>query len=358
MTTRRYNPLLDSWVIVAENRLKRPWSGEKHMVNNEISKECTNVSSDLYKNNPLAPGIIRDNGEKNPLYEGVYIFENDFPTFKKNDQEENKECSDSEKDDLFVEEKSLSGICKVICYSGKSTDRLSIMNTNAICDVINSWCNEFNTLKYEYDWIQIFENRGSEVGSSNMHPHCQLWAMNYIPSIPLKKDEMQMKYFEKHNKNMLFEYMLKEVTKKERIIVENNDWIVLVPYWAMWPFETIVLPKFMVQNIGQLTNDQRISLSIILKIILLKYDLIFDYPFPYMFGISNAPSGKYLQKSQRHWQLHFEFYPPLLRSSTIKKYLAGFEVFAEPQRDLTPEMAASIIRKQDSKEIQKLLNDS
>ncbi|CEF67155.1 Galactose-1-phosphate uridylyltransferase [Strongyloides ratti] len=351
MTTRRYNPLLDSWVIVAANRLKRPWSGEKY--DNDCLNNHNNILIDLPKSNPLAPGALRDNGERNPMYNGIYVFENDFPTFNKYKQDIKK--NHSEKDDLFVEENELSGICKVICYSEKTSDRLSIMSVEKICNILNTWCEEFEKLKYEFDWIQIFENRGAQVGSSNDHPHCQLWAMNYIPSIPLQKDKMQKLYYEKNRKNMLYEYMKREIEKKERIIVENEDWIVLVPYWAFWPFETMILPKFNIQYITELTESKKKSFAIILKILLLKYDLIFDYPFPYMFGIINAPSGEYLNKFKDYWQLHFHFYPPLLRSSTIKKHLAGFEVFSEPQRDLTPEDAASIIKKQQNNEIHELL---
>uniref|UniRef100_A0A0K0F863 Galactose-1-phosphate uridylyltransferase n=1 Tax=Strongyloides venezuelensis TaxID=75913 RepID=A0A0K0F863_STRVS len=354
MTTRRYNPLLDSWVIVAADRLKRPWSGEKEVKYDSVSLDNhKNISIDIPINNPLAPGGIRDSGERNPMYSGVYVFENDFPTFNKDKQ--NIINNYSEKDDLFVEENLLSGICKVICYSEKTNDRLSVMSLDQIFNVLDTWCDEFEKLKFEFDWIQIFENRGSEVGSSNMHPHCQLWAMNYVPSIPLKKDEMQKIYFEKNGKNMLYEYMRKEIKRNERIINENDDWVVLVPYWALWPFETMILPKFNIQYITELSDSQKRSLATILKIILLKYDSIFDCSFPYMFGVINAPSGKYFNKPKPHWQLHFHFYPPLLRSSTIKKHLAGFEVFGEPQRDLTPETAADIIKKQQNKEIEDLL---
>uniref|UniRef100_A0A0K0DVD6 Galactose-1-phosphate uridylyltransferase n=1 Tax=Strongyloides stercoralis TaxID=6248 RepID=A0A0K0DVD6_STRER len=354
MTTRRYNPLLDSWVIVAANRLKRPWSGEKEeKYDNNCFTNHNNILVDFPVNNPLAPGGVRDNGEKNPIYNGVYVFENDFPTFNRYKQDSMN--NDLMKDDLFIEENGLYGVCKVICYSEKTNDRLSIMSVEKICSVLNAWCEEYEKLKYEFDWIQIFENRGSQVGSSNDHPHSQLWAMNYIPSIPLKKDETQKLYFEKNGKNMLYEYAKREIEKKKRIIVENEDWIVLVPYWAIWPFETMILPKFNIQYITELSDSKRKSLAIILKIILLKYDLIFNYPFPYMFGIINAPSGKYLNNLKSYWQLHFHFYPPLLRSATIKKHLAGFEVFAEPQRDLTPETAADIIKKQENEEIKDLL---
>uniref|UniRef100_A0AC35UHP9 Galactose-1-phosphate uridylyltransferase n=1 Tax=Rhabditophanes sp. KR3021 TaxID=114890 RepID=A0AC35UHP9_9BILA len=341
MASRRMNPMTGEWVISsATNRLNRPWSGE-HSISNQSKSVETNNQIKSVNNNPLSPGAKRGNQIANPNYVGTYVFENDFPTFTTTyvaDKSHNNE------EDIFISETNLTGICKVICYSEDSTERLSTLSITQICDVINVWCKEYEELFRKYDWIQIFENRGSEVGCSNIHPHGQLWASNYLPTIPSKKNEMQKKYFDKHGSQLLLDYAHKEMIKKERVIVQNASWLVVVPYWAVWPFETIVLPKFVVHNICQLNVVQKTELAEILKLLLTKYDKIFDCPFPYIFGANNSPSGIYLDNDLSHWQLHFNFYPPLLRSPTVKKHIAGYEVYAEPQRDLTPEVAAKTIR--------------
>uniref|UniRef100_A0A1I7TFS5 Galactose-1-phosphate uridylyltransferase n=1 Tax=Caenorhabditis tropicalis TaxID=1561998 RepID=A0A1I7TFS5_9PELO len=339
---RRYNPLIDEWIIVAVNRINRPWQGAK-------TEKSTggNVEKSSEKNQ-LAPGGVRSSGVVNEEYTSTFVFENDFPSFT-----EFEDCAGEEEDSDLFKQKEVRGVCKVICYHPDSQLTLAIMNLEEVRTVIDIWNQQYVELNPKYEWVQIFENRGAVVGCSNMHPHGQLWASNYLPSIPQKKHESQKKYFEKNRKVLLLDYLDQEMTKNERNIMRNEHWTWLVPYWAFWPFETMLLPNRHVERFTDLNETEKQSLSSILRALLIKYDNLFECSFPYMMGWSGAPTGSFLSEDCSFWQLHLSFFPPLLRSATVPKFLAGYEVFAEKQRDISPEIAAKTLREIDGEHYSK-----
>uniref|UniRef100_A0A1I7ZK48 Galactose-1-phosphate uridylyltransferase n=1 Tax=Steinernema glaseri TaxID=37863 RepID=A0A1I7ZK48_9BILA len=335
MSHRRYNPLKDEWVIVSTNRIDRPWKG---------STEKTDPSEGFQtveKLNPLAPDGVRANGETTPHYSGTYVFPNDFPVFT---EEPKKEALDGH--ELFKSQHDIRGTCKVLCFHPDSSLSLATMSEAQLLQVIEMWINQMNELKEKYEWIQIFENKGAAVGCSNSHPHGQLWCMNYLPNETTRKMRTQKEYYQRHGRPMLLDYVNQEREKKERVVLENEHWTVVVPFWAYWPFETLLLPNRQILRLEDITEKERYSLANIMKLLLVKYDNLFECSFPYMFGWHGAPTGKYLQEDCNFWQLHGAYFPPLLRSATVKKFMAGFEMHAEGQRDFSPEKAAEQLRKQ------------
>ncbi|GMR43432.1 hypothetical protein PMAYCL1PPCAC_13627, partial [Pristionchus mayeri] len=335
---RRYNPLLDEWVIVAANRVSRPWQG----ASTDSSKATSFQSSTTL--NPLAPGGMRSNGQMTPLYESVFVFDNDFPSFTNYDVE----ASESLDDDLFRQH-SIRGECRVICYHPNSEKSIALMDDKETLAVVRLWMMQFAELAPKWKWVQIFENRGAAVGCSNSHPHGQIWAGDFLPNLPQRKDDNQRKYYEKHGRPLLVDYIEKEEKKGERVVLINDHWIVVVPFWALWPYETMVIPRRPVKRLSQLTEDEQVSLAEILRRLMTKYDNIFRCAFPFAMGWLGAPTGSELGEGKddySHWQLHLVVHPPLLRSSTVPKYMAGYEILAEPQRDITAEMAAKTIRDQ------------
>lgn len=206
------------------------------------------------------------------------------------------------------------------------------------------WIEEFTVLSQKYTWVQIFENKGSSMGCSNPHPHCQLWCCSFLPSEPKTKDIKLREYFEKYKTSLLIDYVQKELVRKERIVIENDDWVVLVPFWAFWPFETMLISRNNRKRICELTSQEINNLAIVIKELTTKYDNLFKCSFPYSMGFHGAPTGSLLLNDANHWTLHAIYYPPLLRSSTIRKFMVGFELLCEGQRDLTPEQAAERLR--------------
>lgn len=219
-------------------------------------------------------------------------------------------------------------------------------------DIINEWIHQTSELGKKYLWVQLFENRGQMMGCSNPHPHCQIWASSFLPNEARVKDENLKKYFEKHQRPLLQDYVAKEIQKQERIVAQNDDWVVVVPYWAIWPFESMVLPKKQIQRFTDTNECQRDSLARILQILVAKYDNLFKCSFPYSMGWHGAPTGPELTKCHPHWTFHGIYLPPLLRSATVKKFMVGYELLAQAQRDLTPEKAAAMLREQDNKRFQ------
>ncbi|EDV21102.1 uncharacterized protein TRIADDRAFT_30823 [Trichoplax adhaerens] len=323
----RFNPLRQEWVIVSPQRLSRPWQGRR-----ETSEKKN--SSQINANNALAPGGLRPNGIVNPNYDSTYVFTNDFPALI-----ENFDC-----DHPLLRNAVAQGNCRVMCFHPRSDLTLPLMTETEILAVINKWSEEFEELGRKFNWVQIFENKGEIMGCSNPHPHCQIWSSNFIPNDASLEDKSQKNYYEKNGKVMLLEYAELELKKKTRIVVENNQWVALVPYWAMWPFEIMLLPKRHIKRFTELTEDDKAGLAECLKKFLTKYDNLFETSFPYSMGWLGAPTGSYLSQSCEHWQLHAHYYPPLLRSATVKKFMAGYEMVASPQRDLTAEMAAERLR--------------
>ncbi len=324
---RRYNPLTGEWILVSPHRALRPWQGAKETVSQEkkpaYDEKCY-----------LCPGNDRIGGETNPAYTGPYVFKNDFAALLTPDQ---TTPATIEPDALFQKEEA-HGECRVVCFSPRHDLSLPEMELPAIREVIDLWSDQAAELGEKYRWVQIFENKGAAMGCSNPHPHGQIWASDYLPNEATKEDIHQAAYLKKHGSNLLLDYAKSEVEKNERIVAINDDWVVVVPYWATWPFETLLLPRFAVKRLTDLTDCQRDNLADILKRMLIRYDNLFETSFPYSMGWHGAP---FLTDDVEHWQLHAHFYPPLLRSATVKKFMVGYEMLANAQRDLTAEQAAT-----------------
>lgn len=328
---RRYNPLLDEWVLVSPHRTKRPWHG--------LQEKPPDLALPGYDPSCyLCPGNSRADGKQNPQYENTYAFDNDFPAL----------LSDVE---FAVEDhhplaqaRSVGGTCRVLCYSHRHDLSLSQMEIAGIRYVVDLWADQSEELGKQYQWVQIFENRGEIMGSSMPHPHGQVWASNQIPNNPDREDRAQLTYYTAEGSLLLLDYLAFEESEQERIILQNEDWTVVVPFWAVWPFEILLLANQPVQYLHCLSSGQRLNLANILKALLTRYDRLFESPFPYSMGWHPAPYGS---KNFDYWQLHAHFFPPLLRSASVKKHLVGYEMLAEPQRDLTPEQAASILKNLD-----------
>lgn len=327
---RRYNPLTGEWVLVSPHRTKRPWQGKTEKI----------ALDSLPEHDPncyLCPENTRTGGEKNPLYHSTYVFENDFAALLP------EETPIEENAHALFRAQSVQGTCRVICFSPKHNLSLARMEHADIVRVIDIWAEQIQELGQEYLWVQVFENRGEMMGSSIPHPHGQVWASNQLPNEAYKENLHQKEYFEKSGRSLLTEYLIAEEESDERIVLKNEDWVVLVPYWAVWPFETLLLPRKPVQYMQDLSVRQRNNLATILNKLLIKYDNLFESPFPYSMGWHPAPNGA---MNYPYWQLHAHFYPPLLRSATVKKFLVGYEMLAEAQRDITAEQAAERLREQ------------
>lgn len=328
----RWNPLKAEWVLVSPHRMKRPWSGQ-------VEKTTEEQVPEFDPKNPLCPGVTRANGEINPVYESTFVFTNDFPALL-----EDVPAPKSDPEDSLFQMQEARGTCRVMCFHPKSNITIPLMTASEIRIVIDRWVEQQLELGQKFEWVQIFENKGAIMGCSNPHPHCQIWASSFVPNEPRIKNENQLAYYLKHGRPMLLDYVKKECVKKERLVLENEHWIVVVPYWAVWPFETMVLPKMHVQRFTDLSPSQRDSLADIMKRITTKYDNLFQSSFPYSMGWHGAPTGKFLKEDMKHWVFHGIYYPPLLRSATIKKFMVGYEMLAQCQRDLTAEQAAERLR--------------
>ncbi|XP_050977916.1 galactose-1-phosphate uridylyltransferase [Labeo rohita] len=328
----RYNPLRDSWVLVSAHRMKRPWKGQ-------VEKPPEDNIPRHDPNNPLCPGSVRANGEVNPEYDSTFMFDNDFPALQPDAPDPG-----SDHHPLF-QSKAARGVCKVMCFHPWSDITLPLMQPAEIRKVIDKWADLIVELGAEYTWVQIFENKGAMMGCSNPHPHCQVWASNFLPNEPALAERCQRDFLQKHGEPLLVQYARMEAQAQERVVVENEHWLVVVPYWATWPFQTLLLPRRHVLRLPDLTAQERDSLASIMKRLLTKYDNLFEVSFPYSMGWHGAPTGSHLKEDMSHWQLHAHYYPPLLRSATIRKFMVGYEMLANEQRDLTPEQAAEQLRK-------------
>ncbi|MGQ1911372.1 UDP-glucose--hexose-1-phosphate uridylyltransferase [Marinifilum sp. RC60d5] len=327
---RRYNPLTGEWILVSPHRSKRPWQGQVEKV---VEEKRPSHDPNCY----LCPGNDRIGGEKNPNYEDVYSFQNDFSALLQDTPK--GEYADG---DLFKAE-SESGVCKVICFSPDHSLTVPEMKVENIRKVVDLWCKEYKELgdREDIGYVQIFENKGAIMGCSNPHPHGQIWASGLIPLETSKETETQKEYFEKHGRTMLFDYLTSELEKKERIVVENDSFIALVPFWAVWPFETMIISKRAVSSLLELTDEERTGLADIYKKLTIKYDNLFEVSFAYSAGVHQAPTDG---EEHPEWHLHMHFYPPLLRSASVKKFMVGYEMLGTPQRDITAEGAAKRLR--------------
>ncbi|MCU7490137.1 MAG: UDP-glucose--hexose-1-phosphate uridylyltransferase [Bacteroidota bacterium] len=327
---RRLNILTGEWVLVSSERTKRPWQGQVEKVPPEIRPE---YDPNCY----LCPGNVRANGEYNPQYKSTYAFNNDFSALRLDTPESTLNDSD-----LLIA-RSEKGLCRVVCFSPKHNLTLAEMEIEDIKEVIRKWKVEYESLgsNPSINYVQIFENRGQIMGASNPHPHCQIWAEESLPVEPAKEQTRQLEYFRKKQKDLLLDYLSLEVGKKERIVYENELFVLLVPFWAVWPFETMIIPKRKIKSILEFSEDDIELFAEALKYCTVKYDNIFNVSFPYSSGIHQAPTDG---KDHPEWQLHMHFYPPLLRSASIKKFMVGYEMLANPQRDILPEKSAEILR--------------
>ena len=326
---RRLNLLTREWVLVSPQRTERPWSG-KVEASHEQAKP---YDPTCY----LCPGNVRAGGVKNPQYAGTFVFDNDYPALVPDLPE------------MEVDESGLTvaraerGICRVVCFSPRHDLRVARMDPLELGQVINAWIKQYQSLA-AFPWIhhvQIFENCGPIVGASNPHPHCQIWANASLPNEPAKEQASLLEYRARNHSCLLCDYLKFESERRDLLVCENEAFAVLVPYWAVWPFETLVLSKRHMASIDQLTATECDLLAGILKQITTRYDNLFEVPFPYSMGFHQGPTDK---TSHEEWHFHGHYYPPLLRSATVQKFMVGYEMLATPQRDLTPESAAIRLR--------------
>jgi UDPglucose--hexose-1-phosphate uridylyltransferase len=322
---RRLNLLTGEYVLVSPHRTKRPWQGQ---VERAAQPERPQYDPTCY----LCPGNTRANGDHNPQYDSTYVFTNDFAALLPDVPKHN-----SKPGSLFVAE-SVQGTSRVICFSPRHDLTLAEMAAADIRRVVDVWAEQVTELGETYDWVQVFENRGEAMGASNPHPHGQVWASDFLPNEAAREDRNQSYYFDTYGDVLLVEYAKDEIERGERVVVSNEEWVVVVPYWAVWPFETLVLPRRHTLRLPDLDDAQRDGLADALKRLTTRYDNLFEVSFPYSMGWHGAPT---MHGDFRHWQLHAHFYPPLLRSATVRKFMVGYEMLAESQRDLTPEQAAA-----------------
>lgn len=327
---RRRNPLTGEWVLVSPHRNNRPWSGAQESVSS-ISLPKHDPSC------PLCPNNTRANGEKNPDYQTTYVFDNDFAALTL------EESSSSEYSDLFTQS-AATGLARVICFSPHHNKSLPHLSAEDVRAVIDTWREQYKELSQRFCCVHLFENKGEIMGCSQPHPHGQVWAHDHISTEIEIEDQHQKRYFQKHQSPMLLDYASKEHADGKRVVLANDDWLVVVPYWAKWPFETLLICRSAVPDFNHLSESQADSLSTIIRQLTIKYDNVFNCSFPYSMGWHNAPA---INAASSHWVLHAHFYPPLLRSASVKKFMVGYEMLAESQRDLTPELAADILRKCD-----------
>lgn len=327
---KRYNPLTGDWVLVSPHRAKRPWQGQ---VEKSSLEERPSYDLECY----LCPGNERAGGKTNPDYKGTYVFTNDFSALLTGSPA--GEMNDGE---LFRAQ-SERGICRVICFNEDHSLTLPEMDVNAIRKVVDVWCEQFKEMGNNplINYVQIFENKGAIMGCSNPHPHGQIWSSSNVPEEPRKESETQKAYFGKHGRTLLGDYLAAEMEKKERLLAENDSFVALVPFWAVWPFEAMIISKRPVQNLLQLNEKERTGLAGIYKKLTIMYDNLFETSFAYSSGFHQAPTDG---KDYPEWHLHTHFYPPLLRSATVKKFMVGYEMLATPQRDITAEQAAQRLR--------------
>lgn len=327
---KRYNPLTGDWVLVSPHRSKRPWQGQ---VEKQPTQERPKYDPGCY----LCPGNERAGGKTNPGYKGTFVFTNDFSALLADTPQ-----GEIDEGELF-QAKSESGICKVICFSEDHSLTIPEMEVANIRRVVDVWCEQFEELgsNPEINYVQIFENKGAIMGCSNPHPHGQIWSSAGIPVEPAKECKTQKAWFEKHGRTLLSDYLQAELEKEARILAQNDSFVALIPFWAIWPFEAMIISKRPVQNILQLTDEERTGLAAIYQKLTIMYDNLFETSFAYSAGLHQAPTdgGNYPE-----WHLHMHFYPPLLRSATVKKFMVGYEMLATPQRDITPEQAARQLR--------------
>lgn len=327
---RRFNPLTGEWVLVSPHRLRRPWQGRVETLPDEARPAYDPACY-------LCPGNARAGDAVNPHYESTFVFDNDFAALL---PESHGRCS--REGTLFLARLE-RGMCRVVCFSPRHDLTLAEMSHDEIARVVDVWVEQWLDLgAHDFiRYVQIFENKGALMGCSNPHPHGQIWATESLPVEPEKEHRCQREYFHRHHRTMLEDYMSAELERAERIVCRNATWAAVVPFWAKWPFETLLAPLRPVQSIAALDEAERDGLADILRRMTVRYDNLFHVSFPYTMGLHQAPTDGL---DHPHWHLHLHFYPPLLRSASVQKFMVGFEMLATPQRDFTPEDAAEQLR--------------
>jgi len=323
---RRFNPLTCEWVLVSPHRTQRPWQGK-------LDRDSALVAAEYDPSCYLCPGNERAGGAHNPKYAGTFVFDNDYAALLPNSPY--LQLNDS---DLLIAQ-SEAGLCRVVCFSPRHDLPIPLMSRSAIRAVVDVWSEQFQELE-KVPWIrhiQIFENRGELMGASNPHPHCQIWANATLPNIPEKEISSFATYRNERNSCLLCDYVKLELSKKDRVVCQNDAFAVVVPYWAVWPFETLLLSKRHVGAMHEFSDAERNLLAEILQKITIRYENLFETSFPYTMGFHQRPSD-----GNQHPEFHFHghYYPPLLRSAAVRKFMVGYEMLGTPQRDITPESAA------------------
>ncbi len=326
---RRFNPLTGEWVLVSPQRLDRPWLGR---VDPPTAAARPAYDTACY----LCPGNLRASGDRNPEYERTFVFTNDYPALIPTTGAENGGTHP------LLQAAPQPGTCRVVCFSPRHDLSLAELATDEILDVVETWAEQTAELGRTYAWVQVFENKGEMMGASNPHPHGQIWASEDVPTLPAAEGRHQTDYQRSHGSSLLLDYVAEETRLADRVVVASEHWAAVVPFWAVWPFETLLLPRNPVMRLPDLSEEARLDLSQVLKRLLVRYDNLFEVSFPYSLGWHGAPFGG----ETEGWQLHAHIYPPLLRSAEVRKFLVGYEMLAEPQRDLTAEQAAERLRAQ------------
>ena len=327
LSHRRLNRLTGDWVLVSPQRLSRPWLGRTEGVGAAPSMP---YDPDCY----LCPGNARAGAARNPRYESTFVFDNDFPALT-------REGTAAPVEDGLLLASAEPGICRVVCFSPRHDASIADLSLPALRQVVDVWVDEYRGLG-AMPWVkhvQIFENRGTAMGASNPHPHCQIWATATVPDLPSREQGSQAAY--KSGACLLCDYLAIERERSERIVHANRAFTALVPFWAVWPFEMLVLPHRHVAAIDELTDEERTALADMMKQIVTRYDALFDAACPYSMGFHQRPTD---DEPHPEWHLHAHYYSPVLRSAAVHKFMVGYELLATPQRDLTPEAAAALLR--------------
>jgi UDPglucose--hexose-1-phosphate uridylyltransferase len=327
---RRLNPLTGEHVLVSPGRSRRPWQGRQESA---AAPPRPAHDPECY----LCPGNARAGGQRNPAYEGTFVFVNDFSALRP------REGSEPAASDPLFTALPEGGLCKVVCFSPRHDLTLPELPVADIDRVLETWARESAILGAREDiaCVQVFENKGELMGCSNPHPHSQIWATESLTDAVAKELARQRRHLEAHGRPLLAEYLERELEMGERLVVVNDFWAALVPFWAQWPFETLVLPRFPARDLPGLSPRERFALADLLKRLTIRYDNLFEVSFPYSMGFHQAPFDG---EDHPEWTLHMHFYPPLLRSATVRKFMVGFEMLGTPGRDITPEAAAEALR--------------